>query len=91
MSLPWIVYNEEQANQFLTYQHTIDTLISMPHTIESRDEMLVECRRIHNDNQQALTEINDFEQNYNSTIAIQWYSRESFLYRIYIYLQYFTL
>ncbi|CAF4379094.1 unnamed protein product, partial [Rotaria sp. Silwood2] len=81
ISLPWIVYNQEQTHLFLAHQRMIDTLLSMPHTIESRDEMLVECRRIFQDNAPALAEINAFNQGYNSNIAIQWYSRNGFLYR----------
>ncbi|CAF4020305.1 unnamed protein product [Rotaria sordida] len=80
-SFPWIVYNQEQAHVFLAHQHTIDALLSMPHTKESCDEMIVECRRFYHDNVPALTEINTFNQSYNSNIALQWYSRSGFLYR----------
>ncbi|CAF1223722.1 unnamed protein product [Rotaria sp. Silwood1] len=80
-SLSWILYNQEQTHLFLAQQRTIDNLLSMPHTIESRDEMLVECHRFYQDNTSALAEINTFDKSYNSNIALQWYSRSGFLYR----------
>lgn len=54
----------------------------MPHTPESRAEMLMECRHICKNNEQALTEINTFDKMYESNAALQWYSRDTFLFRI---------
>ncbi|CAF1409940.1 unnamed protein product [Rotaria sp. Silwood1] len=44
--------------------------------------MLVECRRIYKDNEQVLAEIDAFDQMYHSNAALQWYSRDSFLFQI---------
>lgn len=76
-----MVYNEEQADAFMAHQRTIDALLCLPYTNEARAEMIEEFRRLHNDNEAALVDINQFEQNYNSNTAIQWYCRDSFLYR----------
>jgi hypothetical protein len=81
-SLSLIVYNEEHARLFFAVQRTIDTLLSMPHTAESRNEMLDECRRICENNDRVLAEINTFDQMYQSNAALQWYSRDTFLFRI---------
>ena len=54
----------------------------MPQTPESRDEMLIECRHICKNNEQALTEIDTFDKMYESNAALQWYSRDTFLFRI---------
>jgi len=44
--------------------------------------MIDELRRVSNDNEIFLKQINDFEQNYHSNEAIQWYTRDSCLYRL---------
>ncbi|CAF3765154.1 unnamed protein product [Rotaria socialis] len=79
----WFVfYNPEQSHIFLAHQREIDTLLCMPHTTQSRDEMLIEFRRICKDDNRALNEINRLEKEYDSKDAVYWYSREYFLYRI---------
>ncbi|CAF2108189.1 unnamed protein product [Rotaria magnacalcarata] len=81
-SIPIMVYNQEQADIFIAHQRTIDTLLCLPHTDESRCEMIAEFRRLNQDNEVALADIDIFEQTYNDHTAIQWYSRDSFLFRI---------
>ncbi len=44
--------------------------------------MIDELRRISSDNDIFLKQINDFEQNYHSNAAIEWYTRDSCLYRL---------
>ncbi|CAF3831650.1 unnamed protein product [Rotaria magnacalcarata] len=77
-----IIINPEQSHIFLAHQREIDTLLCMPHTTQSRDEMLIEFRRICKDDNRALDEINRLEQEYDSKDAVYWYSREYFLYRM---------
>ena len=77
-----MVYNEVQADKFIAHQRTIDTLLCLPHTDESRYEMIEEFRRLYQDNEVALADIDIFEQTYNAHTAIQWYSRDSFIFRI---------
>jgi hypothetical protein len=44
--------------------------------------MIDELRRASSDNDIFLKQINDFELNYNSNAAIQWYTKDSCLYRL---------
>jgi hypothetical protein len=44
--------------------------------------MIEELRRGSSENDIFLKQINDFEQNYHSNAAIQWYTRDSCLYRL---------
>ncbi len=44
--------------------------------------MIDELRRVSYDNDIYLKQISDFEQNYHSNAAIQWYTRDGFLYRL---------
>ncbi|CAF2515239.1 unnamed protein product [Rotaria sp. Silwood2] len=65
----------------MAHQRTIDTLLCMPHTLESKAEMLAEFRCIFNDNQEILVQIDNFENTYHSNAAVQWYTRDSFVWR----------
>jgi hypothetical protein len=79
--LPLTVYNPEEAHLFLSHQRTIDALLCMPHTPESKAEMIEEFRRIYNEDPVILREIDDFEMNYHSNAAVQWYTKDSFVCR----------
>ncbi|CAF2954721.1 unnamed protein product [Rotaria sp. Silwood2] len=81
LPLPITVYNPEQSHLFMAHQRTIDTLLCMPHTLESKAEMLAEFRCIFNDNQEILVQIDNFENTYHSNAAVQWYTRDSFVWR----------
>jgi len=53
----------------------------MPHTSESKSEMIDEFRRIYNGNELILCEIDNFETTYHSNAAVQWYTKDSFICR----------
>lgn len=82
ISIPVTVFNRNQADLFMSHQRTIDTLVCSPHTAEARSEMIEEFRRIYDDNENTLAQIQQFENTYHSDMALQWYTRDSFLYRI---------
>jgi hypothetical protein len=65
----------------MSHQRTIDTLLCQPYTHESRIEMIDEFRRIYQDNDIAIADIDIFNQTYNSSSALQWYTRDTFLFR----------
>ncbi|UJR07271.1 hypothetical protein I4U23_011559 [Adineta vaga] len=86
-SIALTVHNKEQASLFMGNQRTIDTLLSMPHSFESRREMMEEFRRIYRNNRKILDEIDLFDNSYddlsrNSTVheaSIQWYTKDCFV------------
>ncbi|CAF1089465.1 unnamed protein product [Adineta steineri] len=82
ISAPIIVYNQEHAHTFMAHQRTIDTLLCLPHTTGARVIMITELCRIFNDNETILEQVNKFALTYNSNNAIQWYTRDSFLFRL---------
>ncbi len=81
LSVPIIVYNQEQAHAFLSHQRTIDSLLCLQYTHESRTEMLEEFRRLYTGDNAILQDIDTFDKNYNSNNALQWYTTDSFLFR----------
>ena len=80
-SLPLIVLNPENVLAFIGHQRTIDNLLCMPHTDDSKAEMIAELRRIFEGDPTALGEIGNFEETYRSYAAVQWYTRDSFVWR----------
>ncbi|CAF0830737.1 unnamed protein product [Rotaria sordida] len=67
---------------FKRQRYLIEIVLKLPRTLEAKQEMIDELRRVSIDNNIFLKQINDFELNYHSNAAIQWYTRDSFLYRI---------
>ncbi|CAF4275983.1 unnamed protein product, partial [Rotaria magnacalcarata] len=51
-------------------------------TEDNKDEMIKFCREQYADNPHELRFVNEFEQRYKSNQAINWYTREGFLYKI---------
>jgi len=49
---------------------------------QAKREMLTECRAYYRGNHHALATINDFGRTYRSANAINWYTRDCFLYRL---------
>lgn len=57
-------------------------LQKLSRTLGSKEDMIEYLRLTSVDNKTFLDQIDDFEQNYHSNAAIQWYTRESCLYRL---------
>jgi tetratricopeptide (TPR) repeat protein len=85
--------------RFLWFQLVIDVLIKIPYNDQAKDDMLDECRKhygipCHDDepmeektinqyDKNAEQGINDFDQNYLPNEALQFYTKDSFLYRLF--------
>ncbi|CAF1611251.1 unnamed protein product, partial [Didymodactylos carnosus] len=67
---------------FIWFQMLIEILLRMKHTSETTNEMLDECRRYYFGNETVLKKINNFQQGYCSEQAVQWWTHDSFLYRL---------
>jgi hypothetical protein len=64
-------------------QMLLQTLLRMPTpTTHVYREMLDEARRFYQNNSTQMAQIDDFEKNYHADKAINWYSRNSFVYRL---------
>jgi tetratricopeptide (TPR) repeat protein len=78
-SLPSDQTNRQEA-AFMYTQLLKDIFIEMKD--DSKDEMTSFCQEQYADNTSALQFISEFEKNYEPNQAINWYTRESFLYKI---------
>jgi len=79
--LPISFFHTDQDG-FKRHRVIIEILLKLPRTLEAKQEMIDELRRVSSDNDIFLKQINDFELNYHSNAAIQWYTRDSCLYRL---------
>jgi hypothetical protein len=73
--------SEENAG-FLRFQLLIDTILRLHHNEFARDEMLEMCKAKFASNPAELAKIDIFERSYVGKVAIPWYTKDCFLYRL---------
>ncbi len=71
----------KETGSFLFFQMFKTVLMSMPKTAESKEMMLSMCRDHYRGNTKELANIAEFDLTYKSTEAIEWYTKESFVYK----------
>ncbi|CAF1136074.1 unnamed protein product [Didymodactylos carnosus] len=73
-----------EAATFIWYRLLKDALQSMPSDViaHGRQEMLDNCFKYYRNNKKELENIRQFEKSYNSSDAIRWYTKDSFIYKI---------
>jgi tetratricopeptide (TPR) repeat protein len=59
-----------------------EILLELEYDNESMSELVKFCRGLFQENDQESVIIDDFEKNYSFEMAIWWYTRESFLYKM---------
>ena len=72
----------EQAT-FMWYYLLIEVLLHLPQTLNSKKEMINECRASYEGNKAQLKKIAEFEETYDATEAIRWYTKDTFVYRLF--------
>lgn len=71
-----------EAGSFLFFQLFKAAFKKLPKNPESKKLMLEKYREYYAENINVLNELNNFEHNYKSTEALQWYLNNSFIYRL---------
>ncbi|UJR12217.1 hypothetical protein I4U23_016394 [Adineta vaga] len=72
----------KQSAEFLWFQFFKNILYRLPSNQYGRKQFIDKCRLYYQGNEKTLEEINDFERNYQSDLAIQWYLKKSFIYKL---------
>jgi tetratricopeptide (TPR) repeat protein len=72
----------KESASFIWHQMLIYVLKQIPQNQQSKDEMLNMCRHYYRNNKRELKKIEDFQVNYTSNKAIEWYTDECFLYKL---------
>jgi hypothetical protein len=71
-----------ESSNYLWYQLFRDTLMTMETENDQCKQQLIDyCRSYYRLNKKCLEQIDTFEQTYQSSDAIRWYTKDSFLYR----------
>ncbi|CAF1540501.1 unnamed protein product [Adineta ricciae] len=65
------------------YQLIIEALLRLEDTSDEKAEMVAECRKHYVNDEIECLKICDFENNFTPNDAIRWYTRDSFLYRLF--------
>ena len=60
-----------------------EVLLRLPQTSETKTEMISECRAEYQQNQAQLDKIALFEKDYQAKDAIQWYTKDTFVFRLF--------
>ncbi|CAF4089316.1 unnamed protein product, partial [Rotaria sp. Silwood1] len=77
------IKNLSKESQYFMYMHLfIEILLHYPECAEAKSDFLSVCREHYSDNTRQIESIAKFEKEYTPDKAIQWYTRDCFLYRI---------
>ncbi|CAF1689176.1 unnamed protein product, partial [Adineta ricciae] len=71
-----------ETGSFLFFQLFKTALLSMTKTEQAKTMMISKCRDYYRGNEAELANITEFEETYESSEAIPWYTRESFVYKL---------
>lgn len=71
-----------ESAEFLWFQLFRDVILRLPRNEHAKQRMLDMCRQYYYGNPTEEKLIEEFELQYRSSEAIQWYSRESFVYKL---------
>ncbi|CAF3620755.1 unnamed protein product [Rotaria sp. Silwood1] len=72
----------KESAHFLWFQLFRYVIIRLPKTQNAKQHMIQMCKQYYRGNRKQMKLIYDFEQNYQSTDAIRWYSKQSFIYKL---------
>ncbi|CAF0868367.1 unnamed protein product [Adineta ricciae] len=71
----------KESASFLFFQLLKTVILNMPKTQEAKQMMVSKCKEFYRGNLVELANINEFDMTYKPDEAIQWYTKECFLYR----------
>ncbi|CAF1141835.1 unnamed protein product [Adineta steineri] len=72
----------DENTSFLAFQLLTDIMLRLHQTDFARQEMIEICRSKYENSSNDLDKISEFERSYQHSQAIEWYTTNSFLYRL---------
>lgn len=72
----------KEIGEFFWFQLFITASIDMPLSDEAKQDFLLLARTNYTDNDRELKRIDEFDQTYDASKALKWYSSDSFVYRL---------
>lgn len=73
--------DRDQAN-YMWFQLLIEILLRLPPAATAKRDMIEDCLKVYQDDPVEMRKIDEFDQNYTADSAIQWYTRDCFIYRL---------
>ncbi|CAF1353088.1 unnamed protein product [Adineta steineri] len=77
-----ILARAKDSASFFWHRMLLYVLQQMPQDEKSKQEMIEQCQACYKFNEIQLKNIKDFQDNYNREKAIEWYTKDCFLYRL---------
>ncbi|UJR18044.1 hypothetical protein I4U23_004945 [Adineta vaga] len=84
-----VQYINDKYTPYISLMANLDLYLTLTRDVQDRErmkqEMITECKRVYQDNEQQLKCIEEFDRNYEiqkEGKAIYWYTRDCFLYRL---------
>ena len=71
-----------ESAEFLWFQLFAHVILRLPRNQQAKKEMLNMCRQYYRGNPKQQKLIDEFEHTYQPNEAIQWYSKQSFIYKL---------
>jgi tetratricopeptide (TPR) repeat protein len=71
-----------ESAEFLWFQLFTHVILRLPRNKQAKKQMLDVCRHYYRGNPKEQKLIDEFEHNYRPDEAIQWYSKQSFVYKL---------
>ncbi|CAF4788794.1 unnamed protein product [Rotaria sp. Silwood1] len=72
----------KESASFMWYRSIMIVLRLMAKYGNAKTEMIAECRTTYHDNEFVKNNIDNFEKTYSPTKAFEWYTKDSFVYRL---------
>jgi tetratricopeptide (TPR) repeat protein len=71
-----------ESAEFLWCYLLKDVLVNIDKTVDDKQIMIDYCRSKYETNDKIMKQIEEFEKTYNAEDAIEWYTKDSFVYRL---------
>ena len=76
------IQNHDNIGAYFSYKLFIELLKEIPPTDQAKENMLKRCKDYYRYDRSEQKKIDEFAQDYLPTTAIEWYTRDSFVYRL---------
>lgn len=72
----------DNTGAYFSYILFVEILKQIPQTEAAKEHMLSKCKDYYREDKKELEKIELFQKEYNSSKAIEWYTKDSFLYKL---------
>jgi hypothetical protein len=76
------IHSLDHESAVFMWSHLLIYAFTKMHSPKAKIDMLAECRQCYADNLAELRKIDEFERDYVPYMALWWYTRDSFVYRL---------